>query len=229
MGLDAVEIVMAVEQVFDIEITDTEAGQIRTPGDLIALVWAKVASGPTETACLTQRGFNRVRAVLRRRLGVERREVRPETPLAPLLPRPIRRELLRQILTDLEVGTLPGLERPAAIQGAIVLGSAGAGLVVMVSPIPHALIAMWGVFVGVAWVGVWLTRGWRTEFAASQATVGGLARWVVAQRPPWLGVAPGTWTRALVAEKVREVVIEVVGCAETYREDARFIEDLGVD
>lgn len=38
------------------------------------------------------------------------------------------------------------------------------------------------------------------------------------------------WTRDAVAKKVRSIVIEQLGLKESaYREDARFIEDLGMD
>ena len=43
MGLDAVEILMEVEEAFDIRIEDSEAEAIATPADLIHLVVGKVA------------------------------------------------------------------------------------------------------------------------------------------------------------------------------------------
>ena len=42
MGLDAVELVLAVEKVFDIEIPDEEAGKIVTVGELHEYVFAEL-------------------------------------------------------------------------------------------------------------------------------------------------------------------------------------------
>jgi acyl carrier protein len=39
---------------------------------------------------------------------------------------------------------------------------------------------------------------------------------------------PGQWSRLQVAEKIREIVIEVLACAKEYREDAQFVKDLGL-
>ena len=41
MGLDAVELVMAIEEEFGIDITDAEAEKLRTPRLLIDFIWAK--------------------------------------------------------------------------------------------------------------------------------------------------------------------------------------------
>ncbi|HEY5043547.1 MAG TPA: hypothetical protein VIK53_16270 [Verrucomicrobiae bacterium] len=68
MGLDAVEIVMKVEETFDIAIEDREAEKILTPHALIELVMSKV--GRTDRAvCLTQRAFHCFRASLIRNAG----------------------------------------------------------------------------------------------------------------------------------------------------------------
>ena len=42
MGLDSVELIMAVEEVFDIEIPDTEAERLVTVGDIYWLALAKL-------------------------------------------------------------------------------------------------------------------------------------------------------------------------------------------
>jgi acyl carrier protein len=42
MGLDSVELVMAVEEEFDLTISNADAGRCRTPADLIAVVARQV-------------------------------------------------------------------------------------------------------------------------------------------------------------------------------------------
>jgi hypothetical protein len=56
MGLDGVEILVQVEDTFDIRIEDADAEQMRTPGDFIESVWSKVAQADS-TACLTRRAL----------------------------------------------------------------------------------------------------------------------------------------------------------------------------
>ena len=56
MGLDSVELVMRVEERFGIEIHDSEAEPIRTPGMLVDLVFSKLQTGP-QNYCASQRAF----------------------------------------------------------------------------------------------------------------------------------------------------------------------------
>jgi hypothetical protein len=60
MGLDGVEIIMEVEEVFGISISDEDAAELFTPGDLVDYISSQV---PTRTAeeCLTQQLFHRLR------------------------------------------------------------------------------------------------------------------------------------------------------------------------
>ena len=48
-SLDAVELTMALEDEFDIALPDDVAGCIRTYGDIVSLVSARVAAGPGAT------------------------------------------------------------------------------------------------------------------------------------------------------------------------------------
>ncbi len=43
-SLDVVELVMAIEEVFDLEISDEEAGSMRTVGDVESYVRSRVAA-----------------------------------------------------------------------------------------------------------------------------------------------------------------------------------------
>jgi hypothetical protein len=60
------------------------------------------------------------------------------------------------------------------------------------------------------------------------ATAGDLSRWIVAHKSNMAEVPPGKWTREQVAARVREILIEQLGCERNYCEDARLIEDLGM-
>jgi hypothetical protein len=64
MGLDAVELVMAFEEAFGVEIPNTEAERMRTPRDVVDFVCTRVPVGPSGP-CETQRAFYRLRRALR--------------------------------------------------------------------------------------------------------------------------------------------------------------------
>ena len=75
MGMDGVEIVMTVEERFGIEISNPEAEQIVTPGELIDLVLRKVTTSETAT-CPSRRAFHAVRRALIMELNCNRNTVR---------------------------------------------------------------------------------------------------------------------------------------------------------
>jgi hypothetical protein len=60
------------------------------------------------------------------------------------------------------------------------------------------------------------------------ATIGGFSRWIVAHGPEIVGAPPGQWSRERIAEKVREIVIDQLGCEKVYHEDANFVNELGL-
>lgn len=92
-------------------------------------------------------------------------------------------------------------------------------------------------------LGGFITTAMCTELPPSEASVGGLSRWYMAHSPDLSGPIPGesvaevptgpsrtvgALTREQVAERVRQIVVEQLGCGDSYREDARFVEDLGL-
>ena len=235
MGLDAVEIVMEVEEAFDIRLEDAEVEKMDTPGDLIESVLSKVAQTGA-AGCLTQRAFNLLRRKLLHHLALKRRDVSPSARLADLVPRPNRSDLLQRLAAEFGTQPLPGLVRPQWLvalltTGSLAVGIAVSGALVTLAPTtgPAGSIfagvltaAIVGFLAGVASIGL------RTEFPPLTATVGDLSRWIVAHKPDLAPSAPGKWTREQVAERVREIVIEKLGCAGSYREEASFVKDLGL-
>jgi hypothetical protein len=63
MGLDTVELVLAIEDEFGIRISDRIAQTLRTPGDVADYVMTRVRT-EANSLCLAQAGFYRVRAAL---------------------------------------------------------------------------------------------------------------------------------------------------------------------
>jgi acyl carrier protein len=242
MGLDGVEIVMKVEETFDIVIEDSEAEKLVTPGLLIELVLSKVGR-TAHAACLTQRAFHRLRTSLMRQLGFKRKQIRPETSLASLFPRSTRKERIRQILTDIGLRRDIEFVRPNWLHQLIVLamfaGAIATAIFLAWHPIPSKsflinLVLGSPIIAGVlflaifGWGAFFATRWMRIEFRPSLATVGHLSRWIVANAPDVVNAPPGEWSHEQVSAKIRQIVIEHLGCEQTYREDAHFIKDLGM-
>jgi len=76
MGLDSVEIILAVEEEFGIEIPDAEAARMITVGDLHAFVVVELRRlGRPDTDGDTL--FGRLRDIICRQIGVKPDDVRP--------------------------------------------------------------------------------------------------------------------------------------------------------
>ena len=129
----------------------------------------------------------------------------------------------------------PSFVRPSWLIGLIFLGSLAISISIVFLflsweiPIVSPIIIVPSIAVVFAWFALRLTAGMRYELDTPVATVGDLSRWVVARGPSFIAIEPGKWTREQIAERVREVVVDQLDCAETYREDARFVRDLGLD
>ena len=112
MGLDGVELVLAIEETFGIAIPDGDAAELITPGLLIAHVQRAVASTPKRRPCLSQRAFHRVRASLCEVTRMPRREIKLDTRINRLFPKETREQqwdAFREVakmkrLTDLRFG-----------------------------------------------------------------------------------------------------------------------------
>ena len=127
MGLDGVEIVMAVEEAFDISIEDADAEKLLTPRQLIDLVQSKVA-GATASVCLTQRAFNLLRKSLRRHGGWKRSEITPARRLSELINRNQRRLLLENVCGDLSIKKPPKLVLANWLNITVLAGALGSGI-----------------------------------------------------------------------------------------------------
>jgi hypothetical protein len=239
MGLDGVELVMAVEEAFAIVIEDAEAEKMRTPRDLIAHIASKVGC-VDQKHCATQRAFNRLRLALMRHCGLKRAQVRPQTPMSRLLPFKKRRVILRQMLDEIGIAADPELIRPKWLVALIIASSLAAAAVTAAKVLDQSLqdrsaefVLFFMTFGAVALlcggISAYLTRELRYQFKPPFASVGSFSRWMVVTNPETFGGPTGEWTREQIAEKVRLICIEQLGLSPgTYREDADFVKDFGV-
>ena len=109
MGLDAVEMILAVEEEFGIAIPDADAAGMITPALLISYVREAVGSRAESQACISLRAFHRVRAGLMKSTGVGRSEVTLRTRINKLFSGPRRMELWKDFQVQASLAALPDL------------------------------------------------------------------------------------------------------------------------
>jgi acyl carrier protein len=223
MGLDGVELVMAVEEEFKIAISDSDAEQCVTVGRLVDLVHARLRHTAQEP-CPSQHGFYIVRRQLMNVLGVTRAQIKPETRLDDLIGKKNRRERWRDLvesLTDKQT-RWPALVRPTAIN-VVVFGVLPAatciGLAVFTwLPFPLAFFAA----VAVGFIGACLTVPFKCEFPHSFCHVQDMIKFTKT-------LDSRIWSKEEVFQKVRAITVEQLGVKESQVTlEARFVDDLGV-
>jgi len=192
MGLDSVELLMAVEEKFGISISDEEAQRTLTVGDMKRLVQAKLDVADN-ASCLTQRAFHVIRKNATAEFGLQRRGLRPDTRLETIIPSIDRRRKWEQFATTMGVA-LPDLIRPYSVTvglTALVLS------ILVVTAWYGALRNSWSAVliglltaIGIGWASVQLTMPLRTQFKAGYDKVRDLCQFLVARHPQLLGETP---------------------------------------
>ncbi len=218
MGLDGVELVMAIEEGFGVTIADAEAEACVTPAAVIDLVFGKLRASD-ERVCVSQRAFYLLRKGLTRTLRVSRWKVELNSDMRSFTTGRSERDVWDDLKTAVQARTWPALARPAWLVASLWILS----LVTFC-----ALIALfhWAVATActlvLAFVAVRLTRPFRSCIPARCSRLRELVPFAVTSD----AIA---WTRDQVGSLVRKLVIEQLGLREgKYREDAHFVKDLGM-
>jgi hypothetical protein len=112
MGLDCVELVMEVEETFNITIPNDRAAQMETAGDLYAYILDQTRHQVrTPAVCLTRATFFELRRHLTQYLP-ETGVIRPRAAICSTIPRHQRRVFWRQLEAEMEL-RFPRLARPS--------------------------------------------------------------------------------------------------------------------
>lgn len=112
MGLDTVELVMNIEEAFDVTITDKQASQMETVADIYEFLILSIAStNANSTVCLKSAAFYDLRRHLQT-LGIAREKIRPSATLKEVFPILRRRSLWHKLSKSMQV-RLPRLVRPS--------------------------------------------------------------------------------------------------------------------
>jgi acyl carrier protein len=93
MGLDSVELIMQLEDEFGLTIPDAVVERMQTVGDTIDYLAARLRErAAAQPGCPSARSFFALRRELMSRFGTPRRDIRPDSPIASLLPSTGRRQ-----------------------------------------------------------------------------------------------------------------------------------------
>ncbi len=239
MGLDAIELVMEVEETFDITIPDDEAGQIRTAGDLFHYILLKLpCDGSGSAGCPSSRAFHRLRRALMDHHGIDRRRVRPGARMAELIPADDLPDAWPRLGRDLG-WRLPDLVRPPWLCRALIGG--------LVTVQFGLILFVWGNLAGfafealgaaVCWfaittplllgIAVRLTRPLAIHVPASCETLRGILKTVI---PSSSFGTLGRDMGSLPSEvwfTLRRIIAEISGAdPEMITEETNFLTDLG--
>jgi acyl carrier protein len=219
MGLDGVELVMAMEEGFGVTITDAEAQVCDTPAMVIDLIFGKLQASD-ERVCVSQRAFYLLRKGLTQTLGVRRRIVVLNSDVRSFTAGRSERQVWDDLKAAVQARSWPALARPIWLVA--ILWFLAIGMFFSLLTAFHWVVAGNGALV-VAFVATWSTRPFRSCIPARFSHLRSLVPFAVTSD----AIA---WTRDQVASLVKKLVIEQLGLREgQYREDAHFVKDLGMD
>lgn len=228
MGLDAVEILMDVEDHFGISIQNTEAEGVRTVGDLVALIQSRIDAAQVVT-CPTLSSFLQLRSCVREIANDEAIRVRPGMRVVDVLSRSQRRRLWMRLETLLGSAP-PNLRRPPALRKMLdcLVFMAFTLAIFAAATIDFAVLPLTlglGVLITVALHVI--TVPFRDHPPETLSTFGAISRRIA-------GVTVATKQLQLrsfdaILDELRPIVVDTLGVdGSEVVPTARFIEDLGM-
>jgi hypothetical protein len=230
MGEDGVNLILAIEDAFQIRISGEEVSNAYTVGELHNLIVSKLATRDSKR-CLTSAAFYRTRRGMVEALEIDLRKVRPTTPLAEILPKKGRRTHWRSVQAAMKL-KLPDLQHP----GWITVGLLGLGIALTVAlgvrgGVGYGLIALLG-FLGLV-VGGFLIRlssFLAVGFPNRNTTVGDLSRDVLAVNHARLVDETGSWNEKEAWDALCRLIIIQTGVPrEKIKPEASLVDDLRID
>lgn len=233
MGMDSVELVLELEDQFRVELPDAECAEVRTVADLAAVVIRQL---PRATAgCPTARRFRRLQDDVAAATGMNRRDLRPRTPIADVFPPDEQRRRWAEMRARDQ--RVPRLTTTGTVDAWLLVATVAlivAAIAVMVmaaaklGAVPALLLGLLTIAAGTT-VLRWVHAHWARKFPAGCHTLGDLARITM---PPRIPTEPGARLsfEQDVLSRVRHIVAEQFGRSPEHVEPShRLIEDLGMD
>lgn len=227
MGLDGVELVMAWEEAFGIDIPTDVAASLRTPRDAVDYIYRHLPHS-AGGACVTQRAFYSLRRGFVAALPAYRRSVGVQTRLEELVPRRGRRKAWAFLPKATGLSNWPDLQRPAWVSAGLAITALTIAIGLPLAHFTSIVTALSAAAITLV-AGFWGTQPFAVEFSRYRPTVGGLARYLAEHNTSrLLSPTPG-WTRGQVRERVRATIVESLGVPPGFDDNAEFVRDLGVD
>ena len=225
MGIDSVDLIMAIEEEFKIAISDAEASQSDTVGKFIEIVHARLRHS-TEDPCPSQHGFYFIRKNLMEHLGLSRTAITPNTMLDELIPSENRHAVWKAFVQELtgDQSLSVALMRPTGLNRIVVFVFPAIAFALTLVWVPLSLFWI-GFFpaIFVLYIGDRLTAPWETEFQSSYSQVRDLIPFVKT-------LDNRVWSKEEVFEKVRDISVEILGIEpEEVKLESRWVNDLGLD
>lgn len=227
MGIDFIEIVTEVEEHFGVSIGRKEAFDVRTVGDLLELIEARVVRRET-AECLTLPWFLKLRRLTREITNNPRLAIRPSTVVAETLNR-VERQRLWKKLIELLGPTVSDLRRPWLVVVATML-LALATIVLLVASLSKLNKSLAIASAGCALLAAMLfvaTRSIKMVPPIGYETFGEIARRLVGLEAVTNGY-PAT-PRDLIFGDLAVIVATQLGVdLKDVTPEARFVQDLGM-
>lgn len=233
MGLDSVELLMAIEDSFQIVIENEEVADVKTIGDMHRLILQKLKIKKGDI-CLTGAAFYRTRCVLLSATGAKRGEIRPATLLKTIMPWRRRRRMWQDMKATIALNT-PDLHHPVWFTWCSLIIAIPAAILLILGTL--SFLPLWPL-VGLMIATVLVidaalyrfTPGLAIAFPEKNMNAGQLAQHVLARNYAKLAKEVSNSGELEVWESLC-LVIENQLCidAKTIRPDQSFIYDLGID
>jgi acyl carrier protein len=233
MGLDTVELVMEIEDAFDISIPDDQASKMLTVGDVYEFILEKTADSTLRSStCLTAVAFYDLRRHVRS-LGLSHSEIRPKTKLDHVIPLIGRRTYWRTLSSRMDL-RFPRLGRPSWLA---LLNCMLVAIVASASFLGFADQSLAAGFFAATVFGVtssamliFLTKPFAIYPTATCSTIRDLVTTLVAINYNTLAIRYSTRNPTDVWNALQLIVAEQLGVDRSaVVPHARFVQDLGAD
>ncbi len=227
MGLDSVELIMALEEAFGVELYDEEVFEAVTPKKIGDKIYNKLQSTDKNT-CQTQRAFYILRRSFMHLFNLPRESIKPDMPFRHLIPKEKEMEVWQQIRSSIQARSWPKFSRSPILVWSLfgLILFSGVFLAVSLLPSREVSSAVWaGILLAISLgvVAEFVTRPLRIRIPSEFKVIRNLVPYAVTSDQV-------KWTREQVSELVRKVVIDELALNESeYTEDSHFVYDFGVD
>ncbi len=241
MGLDSVEIVMEVEEEFQLCLPERGCEECRTVQDLVSLVHSQLKSSGLHP-CPSQCGFYILRRAFVTAIGIPKASIRPDTLLETLVDRGDRQEKLNCVAAAIPPDKQNFRERDICSILARPLWMSRLVFLVFPAITLPTLLILFFILMGLGWESLWtalllsllstmaamftaseLTEPYRIVFPKRYSAIKDLLPLVVMPQTK-------TWSEDEVFSRVQPIITDLMGLKPSQvRLESRFIEDLGMD